>query len=244
MAIDEAVLMERVTNLVPNTLRIYKWKPSAVSVGRFQTVEKEACVQACRQHSVDIVRRMTGGGSVYHDAEGEVTYSIVVAKKDLNVDNIMGIYNKVYECISHGLRILGVISDFREGTKKACPNLTVDGRKISGSAQLHKGGVVLQHGTILVGVNLEKMFTFLRAGEKPCNEIVEIAKNRVTSLEIELGRKVPTDCVLNALIKGFAQGLKAEFVEEPLNWHEQSIVEELRREKYNTFEWNSLGETN
>jgi len=75
MAVDEAVMKARIENRVPNTLRLYQWEPSAVSIGRFQTLNNEIHVDNCKKHGVDIVRRITGGGAVYHDQNRELTYS-------------------------------------------------------------------------------------------------------------------------------------------------------------------------
>ena len=75
MAIDEAIVNARVEGLVSNTIRFYQWEPSAISIGRFQDVFNEVQVETCRRLGVDIVRRISGGGTVYHDVEGEITYS-------------------------------------------------------------------------------------------------------------------------------------------------------------------------
>ena len=78
MAIDEAICRLRSKQKSPNTMRLYRWKPSAVSIGYFQILEEEVDIDACKRLGVDIVRRMTGGGAVYHSYEGEVTYSVIV----------------------------------------------------------------------------------------------------------------------------------------------------------------------
>jgi lipoate-protein ligase A len=243
MAIDEAILRERSKNLVPNTLRLYGWNPSAVSVGRFQDVQREVYADNCRKNAVDIVRRMTGGGTVYHDSENEVTYSVVAAKEDLEKESISGVYEKVYDCIANGLKRLGVNTDFREGDARTCPNLTVCGRKISGSAQSHKLGLVLQHGTILVEVNLERMFTFIRVGDKSHADVVELAAKKITSLRIELGEKVSHKKICEALVEGFAYGLRTGFTEQEITEEEQKTSERLCAEKYATDAWNLSSET-
>ena len=111
MAIDEAILMARLAGLVPNTLRFYKWKPSAVSIGRFQEVNSEVNVGNCRNHGVDIVRRITGGGAVYHDQQGEITYSVIVDPRDLRSVDIVSTYNIICNGVVEAIRILGIKSD-------------------------------------------------------------------------------------------------------------------------------------
>ena len=95
MAIDEAILRARIAGKVPNTIRFYRWKPSAVSIGRFQSIQNEVNLDNCKQHGVDVVRRITGGGAVYHDSQGEITYSVVVKREDLGASDVTVAYNKI-----------------------------------------------------------------------------------------------------------------------------------------------------
>src|SRR4030042_3700244 len=83
MAIDEAILNARIANQVPNTLRLYRWQPSAVSIGKNQKPENEVYLDTAKKLGVDVVRRISGGGTVYHDFEGEVTYSVIARVADL-----------------------------------------------------------------------------------------------------------------------------------------------------------------
>jgi lipoate-protein ligase A len=242
MAIDEAILTARIQGLVPNTVRFYRWKPSAVSIGKFQDPRNEAQLENCRKYGVDVVRRVTGGGTVYHDAEGEITYSVVTDKRNMQTENISEIYMKIYAGIAEGLKVLGINTDFREGDAKACPNLTVNGRKISGSAQCHKAGVVLQHGTILLDVDLEKMFTFLRVPwAKTCMQVVNVAKNKITSIKTESGKDVSVKEVTEALTEGFEKAFNVKLENGELTAYERSLAEKLYKEKYATTDWNLHG---
>lgn len=244
MAIDETILRARIENLVPNTLRFYCWKPSAVSIGRFQNIENDVHLSNCKKYCVDVVRRITGGGTVYHDAEGEITYSVVASKKDLEAEDITAVYAKIYTGLTEAVKILGINVDFNEGNRKTCPNLTVNGKKISGSAQSHKRGVVLQHGTLLVDVDLEKMFTFLRVPwAKTCMEVVNVARGKITSISKELERDVSIEDVNQALTEGFQKALDIKLVEGELTLYEHELAEKLCKEKYATAEWNFYGRT-
>jgi lipoate-protein ligase A len=242
MAIDEAVLRVKMENLVPNTLRFYCWNPSAVSIGRFQDVENEVLLDNCRSFGVDVVRRITGGGTVYHSAEDEITYSVVVRKSDLDASDITSVYAKIYDGLAGAVKILGLRADFNVGDKGHCPNITVNGRKISGSAQCHKGGVVLQHGTFLVDVDLKKMFTFLRVPwGKTCLEVAGVARRKITSIREALGRDVSIAEVNEALINGFQKALSIKLVDGELTDHERELAEKLFMQKYATIKWNFEG---
>lgn len=243
MAIDEAVLKARIAGIASNTLRFYKWKPSAVSVGRFQMTEKEVQIGNCLKFGVAIVRRITGGGTVYHDSGGEITYSVIARKQDLGNESIEEVYRRVYACIVRGLENLGVIADFKDGDARACPNLTVNGRKISGSSQSHRSGVVLQHGTILTDVDVEKMLSFIRGQNGLCLNLVAHAKSKITSLRTELNRRISDEEVCSALVSGFSQRMNLDMLADTLTPTEYEWVEELVREKYSRSEWNMKGET-
>jgi len=239
MAVDEAILRARIENTVPNTLRFYRWEPSAVSFGKFQSIRDEAHLDNCKKYGVDVVRRITGGGTVYHDAEDEITYSLVASKESLGAKDITDVYAKIYNGLAESVKILGLTTNFDVGDAKTCPNLTVNGKKISGSAQCHKGGVVLQHGTLLVDVDLEKMFTFLRVPwAKTCLEVVSIARDKVTSIKRELGKDVSVMGVYQALIEGFQKALNIRPVDGELTPYERELAEKLYNGKYATDDWN------
>ena len=244
MAIDEAILTARTLNRTPNTLRLYKWNPSAVSMGKNQQPENEIQLENCRKLNVNIVRRISGGGTVYHDERNEATYSLTARTSDLGVKDLMAVYTKVYSGIKDALRVLGITADFNEGNAKNCPNLTVNGRKISGSSQANKRKTVLQHGTLLLDVDLEKMFTLLLVPwAKTCLEVVNVAKNRITSVKSELGHAVSTETAANALAAGFKNALGAEMVAGVLTQFEAELAHKLCREKYTTDDWNLHGKS-
>jgi len=244
MAIDEAILRTRVKNAVPNTLRFYRWKPSAVSIGKNQKIENEVQIDNCRKLGVDVIRRISGGGTVYHDAEDEVTYGVIAKTDDMGTANVAEVYSRIYAAINEALRLIGIPADYSTGDMKNCPNLTVNGKKISGSAQANKSGVVLQHGTLLLNVDLPKMFTLLRVqSANSCMQVVNVAKNKITSVKGELGHSIAPDTAANAIYHGFKTTLNIQIKESKLTHEELELAEKLCREKYTTEEWNLEGKT-
>jgi lipoyltransferase/lipoate-protein ligase len=243
MAIDEAILTARIAGQVPNTLRFYRWQPSAISVGKNQKPEDEVYLDACKRLGVDVVRRISGGGTVYHDYEGEVTYSVTAKTADLGSADIASVYAKIYEAITDALRLLGIPADFSSGDQKNCPNLTVNGKKISGSSQTITRGVVLQHGTVLRSVDLPKMFTLLKLKNASCTQAADIAKRKITSIQNELGHVVMPETVANALAQGFRAILKIQLEPGELTPYEVELAQKLYKEKYSKTEWNFEGKT-
>jgi lipoate-protein ligase A len=243
MAIDEAILQARIAEKVPNTFRLYRWNPSAVSVGRNQNPENEVYLDNAKRYGVDVVRRISGGGTVYHDFEGEVTYSVIAKTSDLGTADLTTVYTKIYAALKDALRIMGSSADFNEGDTKNCPNLTIGGKKISGSSQTITHGVVLQHGTLLRRVDYERMFQLLQLKGIRCIQAADIGKRKITSLEAGLGHKISPETIANALSQGFRIMLKIQLEEGQLTSYETELAAKLYREKYTTKEWNLTGKT-
>jgi lipoate-protein ligase A len=242
MAIDEAITVARINDVVPNTLRLYRWKPSAVSIGRFQDLFNEVHADDCRQQGVDLVRRITGGGAVYHSCQNEITYSVIAREKDFGSADVIYAYSKICNGLAEAAKILGICAESNQGDPRNCPNIAVGGKKISGSAQYHRGGVLLQHGTFLLDVNLKEMFTFLRVPwAKTVDDVVCVAKDRLTSIGKELKRDVGIKEASEALVQGFRKVLGLEFMNEGLTKEERQLASKLRSEKYSTEKWNTKG---
>lgn len=240
MAIDEAILGCRIKNLVPNTIRFYQWKPSAVSIGKNQNITKQIYPEALKEYKVDVVRRTSGGGAVYHDEKGEITYSITATISDLGSD-FTSVYTKIYSAIIDSLRLLGIPADFVKGDIKNCPNLTVNGKKISGSAQTVKRKTVQQHGTLLMNINLQKMFKLLRLKDLDCHLAYEIGKRKITSIQDEVKHAISANTVANALEQGFKAILKIGLKTDKLTYKEKTLAKKLYENKYLTAEWNQEG---
>jgi lipoate-protein ligase A len=238
MAIDEAILTSRTENLVPNTLRLYQWKPSTVSIGKNQNPQQEVHLDTLSKLNVDLVRRISGGGTVYHDQTGEITYSVTARTQDLGKD-ITAVYTQIYAAITDALRLLGIPADFSPGNQKNCPNLTVKGKKISGSAQTLKHGIIQQHGTLLLSVDLPRMFQLLRVkGIDDCSLAAQIATRKITSVQNELGHPVTAQTAANAIKQGFKAILKIHLQESQLTHYEEALAQKLYTHKYSITNWN------
>jgi len=230
MAIDEAILISKSQGTVPDTLRFYTWKPPAVSIGFFQGIHEEIDMEKAKKNGVDVVRRITGGGAVLH--ENELTYSLVVSEGVVSND-ISESYREICGGLVEGLKLLGVKAEFRP-----INDIVVNERKISGSAQTRRNGVVLQHGTLLLDVNPERMFSILKVPEeKMRDKIVKDVRKRVTSLREERG-DVSLEKVESSLRKGFEKVFGVRLVKEELTEEEVTLAGKLFKEKYSTERWN------
>ena len=230
MAIDEAVSEAVASGVSPPTIRFYKWKPSAVSIGCFQSMHDEIDLEVCKQHGVDAVRRRTGGGAVYHDNEGEITYSII-APQDMFPANIIESYKIICGWIIDSLALVDLQASFIP-----INDIIVNGKKISGNAQTRRGGILLQHGTILYDVDVKKMFSLLKVpNEKIRDKMIAAVEERVTSVTKQ-NPLITKDAFYEALVKGFTNNKQFEFGK----WSEEefSRAKELAKSRYSTSEWN------
>ena len=228
MAIDEAV-SESVANGMQPTIRFWRWQPSAVSIGYFQSMHDEVNLDACKELGVDVVRRRTGGGAVYHDYHGEITYS-VIAPEQMFPKGIHESYNVICGWVISALKQLGIEAQFIP-----INDIIVNGKKISGNAQTRRNGIMLQHGTILYDLDVRKMFSLLKVSqEKISDKMIKAVEDRVTRL-IDFGN-FSLDELYQALLKGFTDGKVWEFGK--LTDDEAARTEELARARYRTEEWN------
>ncbi len=220
MALDE-VLINGVKE-VP-ILKIYGWKPPCVSIGYFQSMNEEVDVEKCKQVGIDCVRRITGGGAVFH--ENELTYSFISRNYP---QGIIQSYEMVCEILILTLKKLGFDAKF-----SPLNDITVGGRKVCGNAQTRKNGVMLQHGTMLLDVDVEKMFSILKVPkEKISDKAIEDVKQRVFGI----GKKF--DLVANTLKDSANEIFSADLSLEDITRGEEEAAKVLDLEKYSSKEWN------
>ncbi|MBN2599592.1 MAG: lipoate--protein ligase family protein [Candidatus Thermoplasmatota archaeon] len=233
MAIDKAILVTASEGKVPPTVRFYGWSPPAISLGYFQSLTDEVDIQACERFGVDYVRRITGGGAVFH--ENELTYSIVVPESHPAIPkNIMKSYGRICGAVMNGLNHLGIDSEYAP-----INDIVTGGRKISGNAQTRKFQTVLQHGTVLMDVDVEKMFSVLKVpNEKIKDKLIADVKQRVTSIKHQLGKEISFQEVAHAMTLGFEEEFHVELIKGSLRKEEQVLAKQFEQECFSTTEWN------
>lgn len=220
MSVDE-VLMNSVKDIP--ILRLYGWKPPSVSIGYFQRMEEEVNVKKCNQLGIDIVRRITGGGAVLHDSE--LTYSFLARKYPQNISES---YRWICDAIITAINKLGLDAKF-----SPLNDIIINGKKISGNAQTRKKGTLLQHGTILLNADVEKMFSALKVpSEKISDKMIADVKERVVGLSKTF------DEVALALKSGFSEKFGATLIIDELTKEEEVAATKLVKEKYSTDRWN------
>jgi len=211
MALDEAISKSVAESKSVPTIRFYTWEPSAVSIGFFQGIHEEVNLNKCRELGVDVVRRRTGGGAVYHDSSGEITYSVIAPEK-MMPKGITESYHLICGWIVKSLDLLGIKSEF-----KPINDIITDFKKISGNAQTRRDGILLQHGTILYDLDVEKMFSMLKVLQQ---------------------KNIPIEELYDALVHGFGDGKDFDFA--GLTEEEMIQASLLAESRYKTEEWNFM----
>lgn len=227
MALDEALL--ECAGDIP-TLRLYRWRPEALSLGRFQPLAELDHLP----REIVRVRRVTGGGALHH-REDEVTYSII-APYELFSGKRAGpraAYFAVHAALARGLESLGVRfpptalgGEAARGHESLCYDLATEfdlktsGKKLVGSAQRRRGHAFLQHGSVPVSPD-----PFARGA---------------TSLEEAVGRRPRPDEVAAAIRDGITRALEADLVPGALHDDERALAATLERERYGAASWTRL----
>lgn len=234
MAIDEAVMYARGMGAAPDTVRLYVFSPSAVTIGYFQSLSAAVDVGLARELGVPVVRRVSGGGAVYHDEFGEVTYSVVLPDEAVP-RGFEESFRYLTEAVVRAARKLGLPAEY-----VPLNDVVVNGRKISGQAQARKRGVVLQHGTFMYATDVDRLASLLTPpAAKLADKGVSSIKERVITASQYLGRPVGREEVVEAFTEAFEEVLDAEAVPGRLTPLELDLAKSLKW-KYSSSEWLGL----
>lgn len=208
MAIDEAIMRSLAEEDVLPTLRFYRWLYPCISIGRFQEPLTLPSPLRGEGESLPLVRRPTGGGSVFHN-ESSITYSILY-KEDLGAipKGLLNSYREIHCGISGALKEIDINTVFHLSEERVKPqgknecfklpvkfDLMHEGKKIAGAAQRRRYGVVLHQGEV--------------------------------SLELDVWSRWSYNDILNAFISSFSRQLKAKFVKGWLSENEAGLANKL-----------------
>lgn len=201
----------------------------AIIVGKNQNTLEEINQEYVRDHGIKIVRRITGGGAVYHDL-GNLNFSIITTVHgEVKID-----FRKINIPMLKSLEMLGINAEFSGRN-----DLTLDGKKFSGIAQSVKKNRVLNHGTILFDTDLTVLSGALNVKkDKIESKGVKSIKSRVTNIRPHLKEDVDMLAFKDLLLKNiFAlEGLEPR--EYKLSEDQKEEINKLYEEKYNTWDWN------
>ncbi|MBP8620790.1 MAG: lipoate--protein ligase family protein [Firmicutes bacterium] len=252
MAVDEAIQNAVRRGEVLPTLRFYEWEPACLSLGYFQDVGKEVDVASLHEAGVDLVRRPTGGKAVLHD--DELTYSVAIPERDLP-GTVLETYKLLSEAIVNALRSLGVPAEmvslergvtardsrFQQAACFSAPSwyeVVAQGKKIVGSAQVRRGGIILQHGSIPFYMDAAQMVKFFKTSSQAHSQRLESMLSRKSAgicqvCQMDITRKD----LESSLVLSFAKILGWDIEKGYLTRDEIQESLELSQNKYGQQSW-------
>lgn len=250
MAIDEALLRSFDPAVSQPVLRLYGWNPPALSLGRFQKAAEVLDLERCRAGGVAVVRRVTGGGVIYH--ADELTYSLVCAPEQIPpAGSIKDSFRVLTGFLLAFYRRLGLDAAYAadaapEGTRlgqrtafcfagRESFDILAGGRKIGGNAQRRLKGIIFQHGSIPLQNRAGIGLSYMR------DRAPEHAEG--TAGLAEYGVSADRDSLFQKLAASFSGSLGVAFKEDNLSEVERTDMERLIVCKYRAESWNLEGES-
>ena len=240
MAVDQALFTAVQAGAAP-VLRLYRWQPACLSLGRHQRAIGIYDAERARQQGIDIVRRPTGGLAVLHDAE--LTYAVAAPAAPFGGPRAA--YVRINKALVAALRALGASAMLGSGPATHSPSpdavhpcferpapgeVTANGRKLVGSAQRVERHTVLQHGSILLAGSQDDVVR-LQPGGTPG------VRGEVTLTEL-LGEPPPWPRLLAAVCHGFEQAFGIRLAPSLLDSEErESVAVELERFSSDAWTW-------
>ena len=255
MALDEALLEWHSKGEIGPVLRFYEWQPATLSIGYFQSVDKEIEMDAVRKHGLGFVRRPTGGRGVLH--EHELTYSVIVSESYPDMpETVTEAYRVISGGVLEGFRNLGLdaqfsipktvqqTDDLKKPKSAVCFDasswyeLVVQGKKVAGSAQTRQKGVILQHGAILLSLDEEKLVSLFKFKSEEQRERMRVSlPEKAVAIDRLMDRAVSVEECVESFAKGFEEALDMQLEPLTLSAQQLEFVRDIEREKYANDEW-------
>jgi lipoate-protein ligase A len=244
MAVDESILEHINRGEAQPTLRLYAWKPACLSLGHAQSFT-DVDTERVKARGWEVVRRVTGGRAILHT--DELTYSVTGSTDEPVLSGgVLESYNRLAQALLFAVRELGLPVEIKEDTGHTSNmenpicfevpstyEITVDGKKLIGSAQARKKEGVLQHGSLPLTGDLTRICQALVFKNEVEREIAaQRLLSRATTVESTLGAATDWDTAAQAFVHGFEAQLGIRFQRGELSRSESERAEELVKEKY------------
>lgn len=202
-------------------------EPSII-VGKNQNTIQEINLDYIKKNNINVVRRLSGGGAVYHDY-GNLNYTIISKSKETSAFNFEAFSQPVIEVLGE----LGVKAEFSGRN-----DITIDGKKFCGNAQYMKKGKVLHHGAMLFDTDLEVLGKALKVSkDKIASKGIKSVRSRVTNIKEHLKENITVEDFKQLLLEHMFKENQA-IQEYKLTEEDYANINKLMEERYATWEWN------
>lgn len=211
-------------NTTKNTLHFYQRQFPTISVGRTRKIHDDINLDVCTTHNIKIIRRISGGGTIFTD-KNCLIYSLSFQTQNNKLYHPQKQFNKICQ------KLAQILQTYHPNIAFKPPNdITLNGKKISGSAQMKQHNTILIHGTILVDTNLTLMHKALhQKTPKP-----------VSTLTKELGYTPSIQTLKKQLLTSFETLFNSTMHHEQFTPSEQEKITNLMKNKYLKTEWNFM----
>ncbi|MFH1415174.1 MAG: lipoate--protein ligase family protein [Elusimicrobiota bacterium] len=234
MAVDQALFSTFIPGESLPVFRLYGWKPPAVSIGRFQRADSLLDLDECYSRGIQVVRRITGGGAIYHS--DELTYSFVCPAELTGRTGVKESYRKLCSFLINAYRTFGIEAEYAadsDAVINPCSpknplcfaaneeyDITSNRLKIGGNAQKRTRNIIFQHGSIPLEFDLPVISSLFKISDK------EITDNSTAFCSLHPGTK--SEDLKKALTASFCNNLDIEFIESALTGIELEYAEMIR----------------
>lgn len=217
------------------TLRLYTYKSHCALVGRFQNIEAELNLDACREFKIQFSRRPTGGGAILMGREQLGLCFAAPATLNGEATKPIQVYKRFSEPVIQTLKELGIDAKFRSKN-----DLEVNGKKIAGLGVTYDArGAMMFHTSLLVGLDISLMLRVLKIPVEKISDKHQIdsVAQRITTVSRELKRNVAVDEVRQRVKKAFENAFGSKFATQPWTDSEKDRIQKLARDKYLNEDW-------
>ena len=222
-ALEHYLIYEK--NLPADCVFLFWRTEPTLMVGRYQNTLEEINYAYAQEKHVHIVRRITGGGTIYTDPGGwQFSFITKGTQEQIRFEDFL---RPVIEALAE----VGVIAEFNSRN-----DLTIAGRKISGNAQCMKNGYTLHHGSLLYSTDFEQMLLCLNVdAEKILSHSVKSVRERTTNISEHLERPMSPEVFKELMVSHIMRGSDRRF---DLTEQDKKRIEEIAGEKFRTWDWN------
>jgi lipoate-protein ligase A len=250
MAVDEAILEHIGRGESLPTLRLYAWTPACLSLGHAQPFA-DVDRSRLKERGWEVVRRATGGRAILHT--DELTYSVIAPLNEPRVEgSVLESYNRLAQALLLAVKSLEIPVEIKNDVTQvgilhnnpvcfevpSTYEITVNGRKLIGSAQARRKEGVLQHGSLPLTGDLTRICQVLVFDNESTREAAsKRLLSRATTVESALGREVSWETAAQAFIHAFEAKLGLSLKMGELSESESKRADELVREKYDHSSW-------
>ena len=194
-------------------LFLYINEPSVI-IGKHQNTLEEINTEFAKKNNIKIVRRISGGGAVYHDF-GNLNYCIIIRSSLSFINN----YKMFFEPVINTLAALGLKPEIKSGSK-----IEIKGKKISGNSQFNNTKSLLTHGTLLFNTNLYNLKKVLQSNiEITKSKSIKSKRSEVTNISDYLKPQISIDKFKDKIMMGYINNYK-----------------DIRKYEFNMFEWQEI----